>query len=80
MPENIKFEKDGMTKVTQKRFTDDLLAQGWTVVDGSENDEEDKSMTKNDIMAHLRDLGVSFDITKKKADLLELLNSVIDGE
>lgn len=29
---NIEFEKDGIVKTTHKKFTDDLLAVGWKVV------------------------------------------------
>lgn len=29
---NIKFEKDGVVKETHEKFTDDLIAVGWTVV------------------------------------------------
>lgn len=29
---DIKFEKDGVVKTTHEKFTDDLIAVGWTVV------------------------------------------------
>lgn len=29
---NIKFEKDGVIKETHEKFTDDLIAVGWSVV------------------------------------------------
>ena len=31
---DIKFEKDGVVKTTHKKFTDDLIAVGWKVVEG----------------------------------------------
>lgn len=39
---DIEFEKNGMKKITQERFKDDLIAEGWSVVGEDAAEEKPK--------------------------------------
>ena len=43
---NIKFEKDGVTKETHKKFTDELIKAGWTAVE--DKPKKSKKTVKKD--------------------------------
>ena len=42
---DIKFEKDGVVKTTHKKFTEDLIAVGWKVVEDKPKKQPAKKKT-----------------------------------
>lgn len=76
---DIKYERNGITKMAGERFKDALIAEGWTVVSESlEADESSQEMTKKEIIEHLTTLGVEFNQADKKSVLMDLLEKSIN--
>lgn len=71
----IKIRKGGISRVcSQKAYYDKYKAQGYSIVEEKEPEEEpQEEMTKKQIMEALDEKGISYDARKKKADLAELL-------
>lgn len=69
---NIKFEKDGITKETHKKFTQDLIAVGWSVV-GAKTVEAPKGDRLAELKAEADEKGIKYHHKAGVAKLEELL-------
>ena len=49
---DIKFEKDGVVKTTHEKFTEDLLAVGWVVVEEKPKADKKEKRFKKKVAKH----------------------------
>lgn len=77
---DVKFTRGAEVKITQERFTPQLISLGWVRADGVKQVEQEKSeetenpeMTKADLLERAKALGLDVDGRTSEKKLRELI-------